>query len=419
VNRNGGAMTAAAEPLNQALYERLHAQRKDFELNVTARFPGTFGRADAEDFVSEALERVLVTTALPADRSEEAWFRSVVHNMAIDELRRRRGRPGGATRSGGLREVVLLSELAEHGQEPADQQADPEQVLEALDQPTIQAEWRMRARAVLDGLDPEDAALLDICHVQLPGAGRTKWAQRAGMSVDTWRYRYPRAWERFVEEMAAAEPTTQCRSIRDMIGQLDAGSLSNGAALSARGRVEAHIDGCIACRVFARDSYRILALTPAVPAGAVAVTAGGAAAGGAGLAALIGAGGLKAVAVVCGISITAAGICGGVIATIDALDNPPKQERIADSPEPRTKPVVLQRTPVPTPVSTPRPEPTREPRPRTASAKQRGAAIDRERRSTPPAAVAPSSTGDEFSPVPVQAQVPPAPAPAGGGEFAP
>ena len=70
MNRGGGATTAAPEPLNQALYERLHAQRADFELNVTARFPGTFGRADAEDFVSEALERVLITTALPADRSE-------------------------------------------------------------------------------------------------------------------------------------------------------------------------------------------------------------------------------------------------------------------------------------------------------------------------------------------------------------
>jgi hypothetical protein len=298
---------------------------------------------------------------------------------------------------------------------------------------------------VLAKLGDEDARLLRIRHVEMPAAGRERCAAAASLTVEAWRHRYQRAWKRFVAAVAAAEPSHQCRPVRVLVGELDAGTLSNGAAKAARGQVDAHIVECAACRVFARESYRVLVLTPVAPAGCTTlerlvehgaavvernpseVAAGaGAAAGGAGLLTLFGSGGLatglKVLAVVCGVSATAAGLCGGVVATYELLTRPaakqPSHGRATHKPAtPQFAGAIATATTVPavlTVVRTATPgsgaTPARRPRARSTASPN----------SNPPAAVAAGSSGQEFTPAPANSTPAPAPVPAGvQGEFSP
>jgi DNA-directed RNA polymerase specialized sigma24 family protein len=439
-----GRFDRAGEPTSREradLYSRLHARRRAIEQAVVARFAGVLSYADAEDLVSSGLERALTAKKLPTPDIEAAWFQRVVFNLAIDEIRRHRGRRQTG-QGGALRHVVLLSELGDHGIEVADDDelSDPEMLAEAAGELAQRAFAVEAAREVLAQLDPEDVRMLLVRHVELPDAGRVRCAEAAGMTVEAWRHRYPRAWERFVDAMSASEPTTACHGIRAVIGELDAGVLANGAAKAARGRVDAHVLECTACRVFARESYRILVLTP-VPAAATtferivehgavaasrngeAIAAGGATGGGI-LAALFGSGGLgvglKAVAIVCGVSVTAAGICGGVVATLDFLRDPPPAKAKSEPAPKRTRRIAARPTPTATPASTrtpaPRATPTPRPKPET---KPKPTATPVPRTEAQPAAVPSSAPGTEFAPAPVQSQPQPAPVASGGGEFAP
>ena len=201
-------------------------------------------------------------------------------------------------------------------------------------------------------------------------------------------------------------------------------------AAAYRGRIDAHVMECSACHAFARDSYRIL--SPSTTGPIAAAAAGGSAvefgalagAGGAGagvLAWLGGVGGVKALTVLCAVSITTASVCGGVVAVLEGRDTPQRPERaparVAAAPTPaptaiRTRTPDPIRTAVPTPSATRAARPARTPTParattRTASQSQ-------------PAAPPTGSTGNEFDPVPAAAASRPAPVASGvGGEFAP
>src|SRR3954470_3181562 len=83
-----GAKRQAAPPrwseMAGDVYERLQARRAEDERTIPSRFPDAFGPEDAEDLVSEALDKALTTRALPADGREDVWFRRVLHNLVID-----------------------------------------------------------------------------------------------------------------------------------------------------------------------------------------------------------------------------------------------------------------------------------------------------------------------------------------------
>lgn len=434
-----GAIAAAPVSDAGALYARLTARRDEHEQIIRMQFPGVFDEADAEDLVSAAFERVLTTSALPAPDAERAWFTRVVNNIAHDELRRRRGRKGGEDkRGGGLRNVIRLSVYAQRGKELSSEDllTDPERVLELMDEPADRERASDQAYVALDGLEDEDARLLRIRHFELPDASRARCAAAAGLTVEAWRHRYKRAWGRFVDELASAEPTEHCRPTRALIGELDAGAVRMSEARAARARVDVHVLECTACRVFARDSYRILVLTPTVPAGAGVLervaeqgaavagrhgeaVAGSAAGGGVGLLATLGAalggGGLKTLAIVCTLSATTAGLCGGIVATIDLLNDPPRapETRVAKTPpqQQRSRP-----TPTPTPRRTAVPTRTAEPEPKPRVAKPTPTPDVSE---PPPAPASTGSTGNEFDPIAVGSQSQPAQAPSGGSEFTP
>ena len=426
------------------LYERLQERRAIYESAVRSRYGQVFGHHDAEDLVSTALHQVLTTSTQPAPGMEDAWFRTMLSHVAVDELRRRHGRRQrftSDTETAAFRRAVLLSELAETGFEIAD--ADPEESADAWAERIDRDEDRDRVEALvrqaLDELTPDELRLLTIRHVELPGVNRSRCANAAGLTEDAWRHRYGRAWDRFVALISSAEPSPRCVSIRATIGALDSGDLSGEAAEVARTRIDIHVVECAACRVFARDGYRVLVLVPAVPAsrlalelwadravavvdrspGEIAAGSGAATAGGAGLFAIFGGGGAagggaKALLALCGASALTASICGALIAGGGALDNPATSRAAAPTPTPTASPsptpAPRRATPTPTPA---RSKPSRAkpsaPTRTTTSAEQE-----------PPAAVPSGSTGREFDPVPENSRPQPAPVPAGvGDEFAP
>lgn len=387
---------------------------------------------------------------LPADSREDVWFRRVLRNLVIDELRRRHGRrQSTATGEGWLRHVVLLSEIAERGFDIEDDDvlSNPEVIVDALGEDAERANSVELARGVLEQLPAEDVRLLLIRHVEMPTAGRRRCAEAAGITEEAWRHRYARAWKRFVQTLDAHEPTARCGPTRALIGALDAGGLSNGAARTARAQIDVHIVDCMACRVFARDTYRILKVTPYAPAGVAGMNrlvehtssvierhgaeAAGAAAGGAGLWALFGAGGLssglKLLIVVCGLSATAAGVCGGILAVVDDLPSKPhaqREERSTDhaarrtaTPQPTATVITIATR---TPARTPTPRPKRVVKPVRTAKPTPTAYSTAPPEQAPPAAVAAGTTGGEFDPVPESASSQPAPVPAGvQSEFSP
>jgi RNA polymerase sigma factor (sigma-70 family) len=417
-----------------AVYEELHRRRAEFERAVYKQFSEDFNREDAEDLVSEALDRALDAEVLPEPGSEARWFRRLLVNTAIDELRRRRGRPQSPNSQPVFRQAVLLSHLLEEGFEVADDGVEDaaEGVLERLGEIEDRAHVEELTRRALAALGEEDRRLLQIRHFELPSEPRERCAEVAGLSFETWRYRYKRAWEKFVSVVGESQPTPMCAPVRELIGRLEVGDLAGQEALDAHSRLDVHVVDCPACRVFARESYRALELLPVAPAGGLSIaladriaaavdrngaeaTAGaGAAAGGAGLWALLGSGGAaKMIAVICGISATAAGICGAVYVAIRTVQDPPPTHAAA---RPHA-PVRPERTPSPVAaIPTPTPRPTRRVAPKARAAQASTTAAS----SNPPAAIPSGASGREFDPVPANAKSQPAPVPAGvSGEFSP
>jgi hypothetical protein len=247
----------------------------------------------------------------------------------------------------------------------------------------------------------------------------------AGLTLGEFRWRYARAWERFVEAIAAEQPSERCGDIRALIDETHTATAPPHAA----SQIDAHVLDCPSCRVFARESYRALELLPLAPAisfaerwssrllaawdrfGPEAAAGGGtAAATGTGASGLAGtgaaAGALKSLAVVCSATAVTAGVCGGVVVITGAPDDGGR------APAPRVAAKHERR--VPTPAST-----------ASSSASSRASAVSTRaaNSSAKPGRAIPASAPSgsrEFDPSGSGAPLQPAPAPsAGGGEFGP
>ena len=402
-----------------------------------ARMGGALSREDAEDIVSESLLRAhrKLATRPPEPGKEDAWFGRLVLNQGIDFIRARDGRSRNG--SGSVRTIVPLSafdadvtELVPRlpetdGLEPLAAEAERGQARELVDR-------------VMTALDPQDVELIKLRHLVADRASREELARMAGLTVGEFRWRYSRAWNRFVDAVAVDAPTERCARIRKLLGTVESG----GATAAEVAEIDSHTLDCASCRVFARESYRALELLPYVPAVACGerwwdriagwfdrsnpeVTAGaGTAAAGAGIwSTLAGSGSaglVKFVAIVCSATAATAGVCAGV-ATLVRHPPEPKEKttRRAERPAPPRR-----RTPTPTPVVVRRATPTPTPRPRRQTVARRNerpartAAVDTSGQSQIPASAPAGAT--EFNPTSSNAPVAPAPAPAsGGGEFTP
>ena len=274
---------------------------------------------------------------------------------------------------------------------------------------------------------PKDAELIKLRHILEANASRDEVAAMAGLTLGEFRWRYTRAWARFVEAISSEQPTERCHDIRALIGALHA----SAAPPSAASQIDAHVLDCPSCRVFARDSYRALELLPFIPAigiadrwsarlaaiwdrsGPEAVAGGGAAAGaGTGAAGLAGAGGaaggLKTLAAVCGATAVTAGVCGGVLVTKDGRDPGPRERRT----------VVAEKKPQRTNASVPSaPTSSTPPARRPASTPRRVSTLTKPESALPSSA---ASGSREFGPSGSGSSPKPAPAPStGGGQFGP
>jgi RNA polymerase sigma factor (sigma-70 family) len=412
------------------LREVLARDRRRYERLVYGRLRGAVCWQDAEDIVSEALMRAHTSAEvdLPHLGKEQAWFARIVFNQGIDFLRARDGRrrDGAKPRP----DVVSLNELETVGVELSDDgghAGTTDAWIEGLDIEIERAQAQEIVDRVLARMAPKDAELIKLRHLLEANASRDEVAAMAGLTLGEFRWRYTRAWARFVEAISSEQPTERCHDIRALIGALHA----SAAPPSAASQIDAHVLDCPSCRVFARDSYRALELLPFIPAigvaerwsarlaaiwdrsGPEAVAGGGAAAGaGTGAAGLAGAGGaaggLKTLAAVCGATAVTAGVCGGVLVTKDGRDPEPRERRT----------VVAEKKPQRTNASVPSaPASSTPPALRPASTTRRAST------STKPESALPSSAASgsrEFGPSGSGSSPKPAPAPStGGGEFGP
>lgn len=333
------------------LHEALARDRRRYERLVHGRLRGAICWQDAEDIVSEALMRANASAEVdpPHRGKEQAWFARIVFNQGIDFLRARDGRrrEGAKPRP----DVVSLNELETAGVELADDVGHAgatDAWIEGLDTESERQQAQAIVGRVLTRMTPKDAELIKLRHLLGANASRDEVAAMAGLTLGEFRWRYARAWARFVEAISSEQPTERCHDIRALIGALHA----SAAPASAASQIDAHVLDCPSCRVFARDSYRALELLPFIPAigiverwsarlaaiwdrsGPEAVAGGGAAAGaGSGAAGLAGAGGaaggLKTLAAVCGATAVTAGVCGGVLVTNDGRDRERQEPRAA------------------------------------------------------------------------------------------
>ena len=319
------------------LHEKLARDHRRYERLVYGRLRGGICWQDAEDIVSDALMRAHASAEVdpPQRGKEQAWFTRIVFNQGIDFLRARDGRRREGARP--RPDVVSLNELASAGIEVAEdveRRAGDDAWIDALDSECERAQAQEIVARVLSRMPPEEAALVKLRHLLGADASRDEVAAMAGLTLGEFRWRYARAWARFVETISAEQPTPRCEDIRALMGEIHTAS----APPDATARIDAHVLDCPSCRVFARDSYRALELLPPlVPAIGVAerwtsrlialwdrsgpeVAAGGgaAAAAGTGASGLAGAGVLKSLAVACGTAAVTAGVCGGVLVMRDA-----------------------------------------------------------------------------------------------------
>ena len=423
----------------EQLHEALARDRRRYERLVHRRFHGGVSWEDAEDIVSDALLRAhsRVDSEPPEHGKESAWFTRIVFNQAVDFLRARDGRrrEGSRPRPG----VVSLTELEEAGAElpdAADGAGAGEAWIEALDREGEQAQARTIVARVLSRVPPKDADLIKLRHLLGADAPREQVAAMAGLTLGEFRWRYARAWERFVDAMAAEQPTVQCQRIRLLIGGVEAGT----AEATACAEIDAHVLACPSCQVFARDSCRALELLPFAPTVGVAehwvarlagiwersnpeVAAGGGAvaATGAGASGLAGAGGvagsLKTLAAICGATAATAGVCGSVLLTVDGSDDRRQRGAAPVTAKPADASTMTTRVVAAKSSASSASSRSSTPSRRTATSTQNASLT------SPPDKPIPASApvgSQEFAPSGAGGPVQPASTPAaGGGEFSP
>ena len=218
-------------------------------------------REDAEDIVSESLIRVQTKADAtpPRPGREGPWFASVVINAGIDFLRARDGRRrGGASPRPAL--VPLSAVEQEMGGGIGHIDAELDAVTELGDE-VARKQTQELVQRVMEALDPKDAELIKLRHLVGGEASREEVARLAGLTLGEYRWRYARAWRRFVDAVALDAPTERCHRTRRLLGAVDAGVSS----LDAAAEIDAHTLDCASCRVFARESYRALEVLPLVP----------------------------------------------------------------------------------------------------------------------------------------------------------
>ncbi len=234
------------------LHESLARDRHRYERLLLMRMGAAISREDAEDIVSESLVKVQrkVATDPPHAGKEDAWFGRIVLNQGVDFLRARDGRKRQAN---GPRWIVPLHEVDDDSPFLAagDEGDDPQDVEWLAD-----AAEREQARAlvgrVITTLDPKDAELVKLRHLVAGRASREQVAAMAGLTVGEFRWRYARAWGRFVDAVAVEAPTALCSRVRELLGEVEEGT----APATAAAEIDAHTIDCPSCRVFAPESYR-------------------------------------------------------------------------------------------------------------------------------------------------------------------
>lgn len=422
---------------SRGLHEVLARDRRRYERLLLARMGTALSREDAEDVVSDALIRVQLKeegSDPPAAGHEQAWFARIVLNLGIDFLRARDGR-----RRGGKSPRPALVPLSAMEREPAAEPVDDESETESIGDDVERAQTQALVTRVLSSLDPKDVELIKLRHVVGDRVSRDQVARMAGLTVGEFRWRYTRAWRRFVDAVAMDQPTARCTHTRRLLGAMHAGT----APQDVVAEVDAHTLDCVSCRVFARESYRALEAMPFVPAvglaerlatklsawwdraGPEATAGAGTAAAATGLWSVLSggtlAGLLKLTVIACSATAVTAGVCAGVVAVMDGWDQPKRQPAVEAKKRPEKPRPTRSPTPVATPrpralptaTATPRPNPSPRPKP-----KPKRAALDTTGESEIPAPAPPDAT--EFNPGATSAALDPAPATdAGGGEFSP
>src|SRR3954447_6423453 len=246
-----------------ATLARLAADNEQHLRWLQFKFGASLSDEDLADILQEAREEAIAALhgdhppTFPDWARAVAWFRRVCANTAIDALRRRDGRrPSERTTRPTL---VSLDRLAETKREP-DGALVIEDPLDALAAASLSEDMHRAIVEALRRLDDRDARLLQWRYadelepeaiMRLEGLSRYK----------QYEGRHTRAVKALGRAVAGLTLHVTCREARAIMRRQPDALLQ-----PTDGRVQAHLETCVACRAFQLQLRGALAAMPLSPA---------------------------------------------------------------------------------------------------------------------------------------------------------
>jgi RNA polymerase sigma factor (sigma-70 family) len=244
--------------------EELARNASDFRRRLQSRFGDRLSAEDVEDILQSALIKAPTDDDGRTDRQRNAWFARVVHNAAIDYLRARDGR----NREGRGPRLTSLERIADvYDGEPEAAVAalridesgfDPELLDRGFDVDAI----RQLAGRALARLPREDRRMIGLRYRD--GLTNAQLATELGLSMKGLEKRWARGWVAFVTAAAGSDVAGEnCPQLRSLAAIGEIGVMAPDAVA----RWEAHLEECVACRVWQHVGSQAAGLIGGLPLG--------------------------------------------------------------------------------------------------------------------------------------------------------
>jgi RNA polymerase sigma factor (sigma-70 family) len=244
--------------------EELARNAGDFRRRLQSRFGDRLSAEDAEDIVQAALMKAPADDDGRNDRQRDAWFARVVHRAAIDYLRARDGRD----RAGRGPRLTSLERIGDaYGGEPEAAVAalridesgfDPERLDRDFDVDAI----RQLVERALARLPRRHRRMIGLRYRD--GLTNAQLADELGLSVKGLEKRWSRGWVAFVTAAAGSDVAGEnCPQMRSLAAVGEIGLMAPDAVA----RWEAHLEECVACRVWQHVGSQAAGVIGGLPLG--------------------------------------------------------------------------------------------------------------------------------------------------------
>jgi RNA polymerase sigma factor (sigma-70 family) len=244
--------------------EELARNASDYRRRLQSRFGDRLSAEDVEDIIQSALLKAPADDDGRNERQRHAWFARVVHNAAIDYLRARDGR----YRAGRGPRVTSLERIGDvYDGEPEAAVAalrvdesgfDPELLDRGFEVDAI----RQLVGRALARLPREDRRMIGLRYRD--GLTNAQLANELGLSMKGLEKRWARGWVAFVTAAAGSDVAGEnCPKLRSLAAVGEIGVMAPDAVA----RWEAHLEECVACRIWQHVGSQAAGLIGGLPLG--------------------------------------------------------------------------------------------------------------------------------------------------------